>query len=102
MSSNPVCHNVVGAKAEDGASDADASDRAMEKDAANHAAASATSNDETKPDEEAQAGVAKIEAVTLAWSRSSLYLVLVLYAITHCVAFHHAAPLLQVFQAKKC
>lgn len=34
-------------------------------------------------DENAQSGVKKIEAVTLTWSKSSVYLTLVLYAYTH-------------------
>lgn len=35
-------------------------------------------HNQEKPSEDAQAGVKKIEAVTLAWSKSSAYLVLVL------------------------
>lgn len=40
-----------------------------------------TNNDE-KPAEDAQPGVQKIEAVTLAWGRGSMYTILVLYVFS--------------------
>lgn len=38
-----------------------------------------TNNEDEKPAEDAQPGVQKIEAVTLAWGRASMYTILVLY-----------------------
>jgi hypothetical protein len=37
-----------------------------------------SSNEQEKPAEDAQAGVKKIEAVTIAWSKKSAYLLLVM------------------------
>ena len=48
------------------------------------------SGDGDRPAEDAQAGVKKIEAVTLAWSRGSMYTALVLYAsILNACTHHH-------------
>lgn len=37
------------------------------------------SDDDLRPTDDAQSGVKKIEAVTITWSKSSVYLILVLY-----------------------
>lgn len=41
-------------------------------------AGSASSNDEARPAQDAQPGVQKIEAVTLTWSKKSVFMVLIL------------------------
>ncbi|OAA71423.1 siderochrome-iron transporter MirB [Cordyceps fumosorosea ARSEF 2679] len=69
--------NLVGTKADVETEQTNIDNSTAEKDAA-HTASEAITKDEERPDEDAQNGVEKIEAVTLAWSRSSLYLVLVL------------------------
>ncbi|PMB72925.1 Siderophore iron transporter mirB [Beauveria bassiana] len=69
--------NVVGTKADVEIEDPNVVGSPAEKDAA-HFADEIIPKDEEKPSEDAQNGVEKIEAVTLAWSRSSLYLVLIL------------------------
>ncbi|KAM3462077.1 hypothetical protein NHJ6243_004358 [Beauveria neobassiana] len=69
--------NVVGTKADVETEDPNVTGSPAEKDAA-HFADEIIPKDEEKPSEDAQNGVEKIEAVTLAWSRSSLYLVLIL------------------------
>jgi hypothetical protein len=52
--------------------------KAGDKEAGYPTANDVSNNDPEKPAEDAQAGVKKIEAVTIAWSKSSAYLVLVL------------------------
>ncbi len=71
--------NLIGTKADVETEDPNAVVAPAEKETA-HCASEIIPPDEEKPSEDAQNGVEKIEAVTLAWSRSSLYLVLVLYA----------------------
>ena len=44
-------------------------------------------NDIERPDEDAQSGVKKIEAVTITWSKSSVYLILVLYVLLQFIWF---------------
>lgn len=70
--------NLVGTKADVETEDPNAVSTTTEKELVH--SANELTKDEEKPSEDAQNGVEKIEAVTLAWSRSSLYLVLVLYA----------------------
>lgn len=53
--------------------------RADDKEAAHAAIDDATGKEEARPDEDAQAGVQKIEAVTLAWGKGSMLMVLILY-----------------------
>lgn len=49
-----------------------------DKEAGIEMTASAKDDDEQRPDEHAQPGVQKIEAVTLTWSKNAVYLILVL------------------------
>ncbi|KAJ5537632.1 hypothetical protein N7494_007111 [Penicillium frequentans] len=74
-------HSIVGVKsASDGTSVDDLGAlqmRADDKEAA-HAPFKVSSNEDAKPSEDAQPGVKKIEAVTLAWSKSTAFAVLVL------------------------
>ncbi|KAJ6788010.1 hypothetical protein PWT90_01122 [Aphanocladium album] len=69
--------NVLGSKNENVTEDPDtgSSDAGKEEAQCTNKAV----EDEEKPSENAQSGVEKIEAVTLAWSRRSLYLTLVLF-----------------------
>lgn len=53
--------------------------RADDKEAAQTPVNEMNRNDEDKPSEDAQPGVKKIEAVTLAWSKKTAFAVLVLY-----------------------
>ncbi|OAA79693.1 siderochrome-iron transporter MirB [Akanthomyces lecanii RCEF 1005] len=68
--------NIIGTKADVETEDPNAVSTTAEKEPVH--SANELTKDEEKPSEDAQNGVEKIEAVTLAWSRSSLYLVLVL------------------------
>ncbi|PIB02107.1 Siderophore iron transporter mirB [Cercospora beticola] len=52
--------------------------RTDDKEAGVEMTASAKDDDEQRPDEHAQPGVQKIEAVTLTWSKNAVYLILVL------------------------
>ncbi len=56
--------------------------RADDKEAAPGLASEGPEIKDEKPAENAQSGVQKIEAVTLAWSKSSVYILLVLYVIS--------------------
>lgn len=69
--------NVLGSKSENVTEDPNAVNPVTEKETTQDVKDTASS-DEERPNQDAQNGVEKIEAVTLAWSRSSLYLVLVL------------------------
>jgi hypothetical protein len=72
--------NLIGGKADNETEDPVAVQmQILDKEAAVHAVDEV---DLKKPVEDAQNGVQKIEAVTLAWSKSSLYLVLCLYILT--------------------
>lgn len=85
-------HTIVGNKSANDPAMADTSvddpntshvlaDREAGKDSANEV----VDADDAKPSENAQNGVRKIEAVTLAWGKGSVYLILVLYALlSHC------------------
>lgn len=53
-------------------------EKASDKEAGLPAVDDVSNNDQEKPADDAQAGVKKIEAVTIAWSKRSTYLVLVL------------------------
>lgn len=79
-------HSVVGSKsANDGTSIDDPNAlqiRAEDKEAAHAPVNEVISNEEAKPSEDAQAGVKKIEAVTLAWSKKTAFAVLVLYVLS--------------------
>lgn len=78
-------HSIVGGKsAGDGTSVDDPialQIRADDKEAAHAPFDKVSCNDDAKPSEDAQPGVKKIEAVTLAWSKKTAFAVLVLYVL---------------------
>jgi hypothetical protein len=80
-------HTIVGDKPQGGPTPVDDPSamqiRADNKEAGNIAMNELPTPDknDTKPSENAQPGVKKIEAVTLTWSRGSMFTVLILYAL---------------------
>lgn len=75
--------NIVGQKADNETEDPDVVRPApSDKEEAAQPTNETITKEEVTPSADAQIGVQKIEAVTLAWSRKSLYLVLALYAFS--------------------
>ena len=77
-------HSIVGSKSSNDldsivVDDPGANTKADDKEAGN-VPANDVLKEESKPTQDAQAGVQKIEAVTLAWSKESVYTTLILYA----------------------
>ena len=85
-------HRIVGNKTASGVETPSVDDpvalqvRADDKEAAHvpeHPEGSTGPDD--KPAEEAQTGVKKIEAVTISWSKKSVYIILCLYVLSLCL-----------------
>lgn len=82
-------HRIVGNKSADTQTPAEDPNviqiKADDKEAV-HASVDGVSTADEKPTEDAQAGVRKIEAVTLTWGKGSVFTVLILY--DHCSHQH--------------
>jgi hypothetical protein len=79
-------HTIVGNKPQEGPTAVDDPSameiRADDKEAGNiDMNELPTGKEDTKPSENAQSGVQKIEAVTISWSRGSMFTVLILYVL---------------------
>lgn len=70
--------NIVGTKAENETEDPDVVQSVPNDGESAQPVDEAVTKEEAKPSIDAQNGVQKIEAVTIAWSKTSLYLVLIL------------------------
>lgn len=91
-------HSIVGEKPAQDAEAPSVDDpnvgqiRADDKEAAHAPANAETNNEEANPSDGAQAGVKKIEAVTLSWTRGTAYAILVLYVSLPLIAAWASHP----------